>query len=68
VDPGRNILIADEREPASWTRAILSLGESERRRAELVIAAMHLVRERYDWTVIGKLLCNTYLDWFGCVR
>lgn len=68
VDPGRSILIADERESESWTRAVLSLGESKRRREKLVSAAMQLVRERYDWTVIGKLLCDTYLDWFGCVR
>jgi glycosyltransferase involved in cell wall biosynthesis len=65
VESGRNILIADERNPESWVRAILSLGESERQRTELVAWAKQLVRDHYDWTVIGRLLCNTYLDWFG---
>jgi glycosyltransferase involved in cell wall biosynthesis len=68
VESGRNILIADETDPESWVRAILSLGESERHRGELVASAMQLVRDRYDWTVIGKLLCNTYLDWLGSVQ
>jgi glycosyltransferase involved in cell wall biosynthesis len=67
VNPGYNILIADDRTPESWARAIMSLGEPERRREELVAAATQLVRERYDWAVTGKLLCDTYLDWLGCL-
>lgn len=68
VEPGRNILIADGTVPESWVRALLSLGESEGRREDLVVSAMQLVRDRYDWTVIGKSLCNTYLEWLGLVQ
>jgi sugar transferase (PEP-CTERM/EpsH1 system associated) len=68
VESGRNILIADETNPESWVRAILSLRESERLRTELVVSAMQLVRDRYDWAVIGKSLCDTYLDWLGSVQ
>jgi polysaccharide biosynthesis protein PslH len=67
VKPGQNILIVDGKTPESWARQIMSLGESERRREELVAAAIRLVRERYDWTVIGKLLCDTYFEWLDCL-
>jgi polysaccharide biosynthesis protein PslH len=67
VESGRNILIADETNPESWVRAFRSLGESESLRTDLVASAMLLVRDHYDWTVIGKWLCNTYLDWLGSV-
>jgi glycosyltransferase involved in cell wall biosynthesis len=68
VESERNILIADETNPESWVRATLSLGESERHRGKLIASAMQLVRDHYDWTVIGKSLCNTYLDWLGSVQ
>jgi glycosyltransferase involved in cell wall biosynthesis len=68
VESGRNILIADETNPESWVRAFRSLGESESLRTDLVASAMQLVRDHYDWTVIGKSLCNTYLDWLGSVQ
>jgi polysaccharide biosynthesis protein PslH len=65
VEPGRHIMIAEQGNPESWCRAISSLGESGRRREELTAAAMQFVRERYEWTAIGKQLCETYLEWFG---
>jgi glycosyltransferase involved in cell wall biosynthesis len=68
VESERHILIADESSPESWVRAILSLGESERHRRELIASGMQLVRDHYDWMVIGKSLCNTYLEWFGSVQ
>jgi glycosyltransferase involved in cell wall biosynthesis len=68
VEPGQNILIAEETNPEGWIRAIQSLGECERRREGLIGSAMRLVRDRYDWTVIGKSLCTTYLDWLGSVQ
>jgi glycosyltransferase involved in cell wall biosynthesis len=68
VESGRNILIADETNPESWVRAFRSLGESESLRTDLVASAMQLVRDHYDWTVIGKSLCNTYRDWLGSVQ
>jgi polysaccharide biosynthesis protein PslH len=63
VNPGHNILIAEDRTPESWCNAIMSLKQPENRREGLVAAAMQLVRERYDWAVIGKLLGKTYIDW-----
>jgi polysaccharide biosynthesis protein PslH len=63
VQPGLNILIADERDPETWVRAMISLGESDRRREEMTASARQLVRERYEWTVIGTLLRETYLNW-----
>ena len=68
VESGRNILIADETNPESWIQAILSLGESEGHRRELIASGMQLVRDHYDWTVIGKSLCSTYLEWLGSVQ
>jgi len=68
VQPDRNILLAEERNPETWVQAMRSLGESERRRQEITACAKQLVRERYEWTVIGKLLCETYLDWCDSSR
>lgn len=68
VESERNILIADETKPESWIQAILSLRESEGQRRELIASGMQLVRDHYDWKVVGKSLCNTYLEWLGSVQ
>ena len=68
VESGRDVLIADETNPESWIQAILALGESEGHRRELIASGIQLVRDHYDWTVIGKSLCSAYLEWLGSVQ
>jgi hypothetical protein len=43
---------------------VMLFAESQKRR-ELTVSARELVREHYDWSAIGKLLCGSYLEWFG---
>jgi glycosyltransferase involved in cell wall biosynthesis len=63
VTPGENILLADPMDAATWVRQLAGLAESESWRRQLTAAARQLVRERYDWTILGESLCKTYLEW-----
>lgn len=50
----RNILLADE--PRAFAEAVLRLFEDEALCRRLVAGGLELVRERYDWRVIGSTL------------
>lgn len=63
VAPGENILLADPADPDAWVRKLAGLAESESCRRQLTACARHLVRERYDWTILGESLCKTYREW-----
>jgi glycosyltransferase involved in cell wall biosynthesis len=63
IEPSRNILLAGADDTDAWVREISGLTESESRRQSLTASAMQLVRERYDWTILGKQLVETYTDW-----
>lgn len=63
VEPGRNILLADPDDTQAWLQALTSLAASEARRRALATAARELVRERYDWTILGRCLWETYQQW-----
>jgi glycosyltransferase involved in cell wall biosynthesis len=65
VTPGKNIVLVNAGDAAAWTRELAVLADGESRRGELVEAAVQLVRERYDWTILGDLLCKTYREWLG---
>jgi glycosyltransferase involved in cell wall biosynthesis len=63
VAPGENILLADPMDPDAWVRELARLAESESWRRQLTASARQLVRERYDWTILGESLCATYRAW-----
>lgn len=65
VEPGKNILLADVDDGESWLRALAGLAESESQRQKLTSAALHLVRNDYDWTSLGESLYNLYAEWLG---
>jgi sugar transferase (PEP-CTERM/EpsH1 system associated) len=63
VTPGENIILADPADPNSWVRELAALAESQQRRQQLTESARQLVREHYDWTILGESLCQTYRQW-----
>lgn len=63
VAPGKNILVVDPTDPDAWVRELAGLAESASWRQQLTVAARQLVREQYDWTILGESLCRTYREW-----
>ena len=63
VTPGENILLADATDAAAWVRELAGLAESESWRRQLTESARQLVRERYDWAMLGELLWKAYREW-----
>ncbi len=61
VSPGENILIADDEK--SWIEALDSIFSDEARWRQIAAAGRSLVEFRYDWSVLGKTLFETYRDW-----
>jgi sugar transferase (PEP-CTERM/EpsH1 system associated) len=58
VLPGENILIADTNE--QLVEAIDGVVEDEERRNRLGAAGRALVSSRYDWAMVGNLICEVY--------
>ncbi len=48
---------------SEWVDAVARLRTEPRLEKDLVAAGISLVERRYDWSVIGERLCETYLDW-----
>jgi glycosyltransferase involved in cell wall biosynthesis len=63
VSPGGNIILAAASDPDAWVRELAGLAESEPWRQQLTASAGQLVRERYDWTILGESLVTTYRKW-----
>jgi glycosyltransferase involved in cell wall biosynthesis len=63
VAPGENILLADPANPDAWVHQLTGLAQSESRRQQLTASARQLVRERYDWNILGESLWKTYREW-----
>ena len=63
VSAGEDILLADPDDAEAWTRHLVSLTESEGERERLSLAALQLVRTRYDWEFLGRKLWETYEGW-----
>lgn len=60
VTDGENIILADA--PEAFGQAILDICANESQRAQIVQAARQLMLARYDWSAIGKMLLDIYLD------
>jgi sugar transferase (PEP-CTERM/EpsH1 system associated) len=58
--PGKDLLIAQR--PEDWLAALESLQRPEVR-SGLTTSARSLVESRYDWTIIGQTLRQTYESW-----
>jgi glycosyltransferase involved in cell wall biosynthesis len=65
VEHGRNILLVDPDDSNEWLQALTLVADDGRRRQQLTAAARDLVREHYDWTVVGRSLWQAYQDGFG---
>lgn len=60
VTDGVNLLLAED--PSSWLVAFHRISDETQARA-LTSAARQLVVDRYDWSILGKKLVETYRDW-----
>ena len=63
VEPGTHFILANADDPQTWANELAALAQSETKRRSLTDAAARLVRDRYDWTALGDLLCQTYACW-----
>jgi glycosyltransferase involved in cell wall biosynthesis len=59
-----DILFADSVDASSWVRHVRNLSEMSGLRASLVCTALKLVKNRYDWEILGRKLNRTYREWF----
>ena len=60
---GEHLLIAEPGDSEEWVRHLKRLDESPRERERLTIAALELVRARYDWEILGDKLRGIYEGW-----
>jgi polysaccharide biosynthesis protein PslH len=61
VQPGLDVLIAGD-SPAAWVKAVALLTKDDSR-AEIATRARHTVCSHYDWTSIGRKLCDACEAW-----
>ena len=60
VTDEKDILLADSAE--TMANAVARVVENANLRARMTSAARKLVRERYDWAIIGESLYQTHLE------
>lgn len=60
-----NVLLAEAEDAAGWANRVLALAQSPGRREELTSAGLQLVRNRYDWSILGSKLRETYEGWLA---
>jgi len=65
VVDGESVLLADEEDARGWAELLWTLAESPGRRQGLIEAGLRLVRNRYDWAILGSKLRTVYEDWLG---
>jgi glycosyltransferase involved in cell wall biosynthesis len=65
VSPGENILLTETAE--QWVAALEAVSSDGALRSRLAGAGHALVRERYDWGIIGSELVATYRRWLNRV-
>jgi sugar transferase (PEP-CTERM/EpsH1 system associated) len=63
VTVNMNILIADPDDDAAWVRNINHLLETPELGVALAEGGKELVKERYDWDILGRKLSETYRRW-----
>src|SRR4051812_46086892 len=56
---GEHALLTEADDAEEWTAALASLRDSPDLRAKLVTAGLRLVRDRYDWEILGSKLRDT---------
>jgi sugar transferase (PEP-CTERM/EpsH1 system associated) len=59
--PGRDLLIADSQ--PEWIERLTALAREPRLWRALTDSGRDLVRARYDWSMLGETLYETYLGW-----
>lgn len=65
VTPGRDLLISEPDDLASWADNLNTLMESPARWDEIRDSGLRLARDRYDWERLGQTLADTFSDWLG---
>jgi sugar transferase (PEP-CTERM/EpsH1 system associated) len=63
VLPEADILIAEPDDATRWATLLAELATSPPRREALASNALRLVRERYDWPILGQKLVRLYREW-----
>lgn len=63
VTPEKDIVLLDAADAAAWAREIRTLAAEPARGAALAAAGVALVRDRYDWTNLGRRLAAKYAEW-----
>ena len=66
VTPGADILIADRQE--DWLTQLAAISSQGSAWEALSKAGRELVRQRYDWEVLGRTLFETYSRWLDIRR
>jgi glycosyltransferase involved in cell wall biosynthesis len=65
VADGENVLLVESDDSAGWADRLAALAQSPGRREKLTGAALQLVRNRYDWAILGSKLRTTYENWLA---
>ncbi len=65
VEDGRHLILVEAGDAGGWERELVKVAESRSTVTALTAAAGRLVRDRYDWTILGNKLVDTYADWLG---
>lgn len=63
VLPEANILIAEPSDADRWASLLAELATTPQRSHALASNALRLVRERYDWPILGQKLVDLYQAW-----
>lgn len=63
VTPDRDIVLLNAADAPGWAREIRALAAEPARGAALAAAGAALVRDRYDWTNLGRRLAARYEEW-----
>ncbi len=68
VTPDKDIVLLDAADAAAWAREIRTLAAEPARAEALAAAGVALVRNRYDWTNLGRRLAARYTEWTRAER
>ncbi len=63
VNDGENIVLVAADDADGWADRLSKLAESSEKRSQLSAAGLALVRDKYDWEILGAKLRGIYQDW-----
>ncbi|MDZ7639320.1 MAG: glycosyltransferase [Bryobacterales bacterium] len=63
--PGEHYLLAGSDGPDEWVEHLQALSSTPEMRRAIAAQGLELVRSRYDWRHLGKMLVDRYETWLG---